>query len=128
MNVLAKTKKHFLGPIKVNDVWQRHPSFQTFLGEWNTLLSSVDIASYDTHLQSMRSKHPRPAMAYVESTWLIFKEKLVRYYINLNLHFGVTMASLIEGCHATPKKHLQRGHGDLRIVYTRLDPFWQSQY
>ena len=59
MNVLAKTKKHFLRLIK-DDKGQvkRHPSFETFLTDWNTLLFSSDEALYDTLLEEITKKTP----------------------------------------------------------------------
>ena len=71
MNVLAKTKKHFLGLIKdANKKVKRHPFFQAFLGDWNTLLSSSTKESYDDLLKQMRVKYPAAAISYYERTWL----------------------------------------------------------
>ena len=68
MNVLTKTKKHFLGPIKdENRVVKRHPSFQAFLDYWNTLLASTEEQAYNDLLEEMRLKYPA-AMSYYEST------------------------------------------------------------
>ena len=51
MNVLAKTKKYFPGPIKgPNGIWTRHPRFQAFLGSWNILLSSTTEEAFDATL------------------------------------------------------------------------------
>jgi hypothetical protein len=67
-------------------------------------------------------------MSYCEGTWLhLWKEKIVAYWVNQNYHFGVTVTSPIEGCHATLKSYLQRGNGDLRGVFARLQLFWESQ-
>ena len=80
INVLAKTKKHFPGPIKdANGTVKRHPFFQAFLVCWNTLLASTEEQTYNDLLQDMRSKYPAEAMTYCESTWLLWKEKLVTY-------------------------------------------------
>ena len=49
-------------------------------------------------------------------------------YINQRHHFGVTVTSPIEGCHATLKSYLQRGHGDLRDVFGKLKLFWTAQH
>ena len=50
------------------------------------------------------------------------------YLINCHHHFGITVTSPIEGCHATLKSYLQRGHGDLRGVFNKLKNFWNAQY
>jgi len=52
----------------------------------------------------------------------------VACWIDQRPHFGVTVTSPIEGCHATIKYYLQRGHGDLRGVYSKLQLFWTAQY
>jgi len=129
MNVLAKTKRFFPAPIKSpTGKVDRHPSFKAFLDDWNTLLSSSTEESYNEQLEKMQRAHPAGAMSYCSSTWLLWKEKLVAYWINQNYHFGVTVTSPIEGCHATLKSYLQRGNGDLRTVYERLQHFWDGQH
>ena len=75
----------------------------------------------------MQEKYTTGAVKYYTDTWLIWKENLVSTYINQHSHFGVTVTSQIEGCHATLKAYLQRGHGDLRGVFERLKLFWTAQ-
>ena len=128
MNVLAKTKRHFLGLIKDADSKvKRHPLFQAFLSCWNTLLASSTEQAYNDLLKEMKAKYPAAAMSYCEGTWLhLWKEKLVAYWVNQNYHFGVTVTSLIEGCYATLKSYLQRGNGDLRGVFVRMQHIWDA--
>lgn len=65
MNVLAKTKKYFLGPIKeLNKKAKRHPLFESFISYWNTLLASTTEQAYDDLLQEMKLKYSAPAMGY----------------------------------------------------------------
>lgn len=124
MNVLAKTKKYFPGSIKDNNGnWAWHPQFQAFLISWNGLLASTTEQQYDDRLQEIHTQFPSAAVSYIESTWLLWKEKLVAYWTDQSPHFGVTVTSPIEGCHATLKKYLQRGHGDLRGVFLKLKLF-----
>jgi hypothetical protein len=66
-------------------------------------------------------------MKYCTDTWLIWKESLVTCWINQFPHFGVTVTSPIEGCHATLKTYLQRGHSDLQTVFNRMKLFWIHQ-
>ena len=124
MNVLAKTKRFFLGLIRDSDSRvTRHPSFQEFLSSWNALLASSTKEAYNQQLQSMRDKYPAGAMSYCEGTWLLQKENLVAYQIQKHFHFRVTVTSPIEGCHAVLKLYLQRGHGDLRDVFKKMKLF-----
>ena len=128
MNVLAKTKKHFPGPIKdeLGKV-KRHPTFQAFLTDWIALLQSGTESDYDDRLIEMRSKYPKPAMSYCEGTWLLWKEKLVAFWVNQDLYFGVTVTSPIKGCHATLNSYLQRSNSNLKGVYHRMSLFWEAQ-
>jgi hypothetical protein len=125
---LAKTKKYFLPPIKdANGQVRRHPSFQAFLSDWNTLLANRDEASYNVLLEEIRQKHSTGAISYCEGTWLhLWKEKLIAYWVNQNHHFGVIITSPIEGCHTIFKLYLQRNNGDLRGVFVRLEYFWTA--
>ena len=69
INVLAKTKKYSPGSIKdSNGKVKRHPSFQAFLDQWNTLLSSSTEESYDALLKEMNAKHPQLAISYCTKT------------------------------------------------------------
>jgi MULE transposase domain len=127
MNILAKTKQFFPSPIKVNNQIVHHPQFQEFLSSWNVLLASPSKSIYNKKLQEMQQKYPTRAMKYCIDTWLIWKESLVACWINQFPHFGVTVTSPIEGCHATLKTYLQRGHSDLRTVFNRMKLFWIHQ-
>lgn len=121
MNVLAKTKKYFPSPIKDNNRnWTRHPRFQAFLSSWNTLLTSTTEEGYNASLENLRAEFPVYTVSYCEGTWLLWKEKLVAFWVDQSYHFGVTVTSLIEGCHTTLKLYLQRGYADLRGVFLKL--------
>lgn len=117
MNVLAKTKALFPGPMKHDGKVMRHPNFQKFLSDWSTLLKSPIEKLYHQQPRTMHFEYPIKAMAYVINTWLLWKENLVACWINQYFHFGVLVTSPIEGCHITLKSYLKRGHADLRGVY-----------
>lgn len=128
MNVLAKTKKFFPGPVKDQEgKVVRHPQFQAFLSCWNTLLASSTEQAYNQLLEKMRADFPSGALSYIEGTWLWWKEKLVSFWVNQHLHFGVTVTSPIEGCHAILKSYLQTRNRDLRGVFVRMNHFWEAQ-
>jgi hypothetical protein len=58
-------------------------------------------------LQDMNVKIPCLSHELLRhQSWLLWKEKLVTYWVNQNYHFGVTVTSPIEGCHATLKGYL----------------------
>jgi hypothetical protein len=73
-------------------------------------------------------RHKDSALKYVEETWLKWKEKLVRYWVDQYLHFGVCVTSPIEGCHAVLKAYLWVSTGDLKKVFDRLLLYWPMQH
>ena len=129
MNVLAKTKRWFPAAIRdASGVYHRHPQFQEFIQSWNTLLASPTEYIYNQELVKFKAKYPTAAVTYCVDTWLLWKENLVACYINQCFHFGITVTSPIEGCHATMKAFLQRGHSDLKGVFDKLKLFWAEQH
>jgi hypothetical protein len=128
MNILAKTKRWFPAPVRVNGIIERYPQFQDFICSWNTLLASPTEQFYNQKLAEIQTKYPLAAIQYCANTWLLWKENLVACYINQRYHFGVTVTSPIEGCHATLKTCLQRGHGGLAEIFSKLKLFWTDQH
>ena len=97
------------------------PKWEAFLKDWASLLDSATKAEYTSRLVRLRtSTAAKEAVAYVEKTWLKWKEKLVRCWVDTNLHFGVRVTSPIEGCHAVLKSYLKVSTGDLKGVFDRL--------
>ncbi|RFU34331.1 hypothetical protein B7463_g2029, partial [Scytalidium lignicola] len=127
MNILAKTKRFFPPPVKEHGVWKRDATFQEFLKLWGIILDSPSFEAYTSNLTKLWA-YPDAAVNYVTKTWLNpWKEKLVQYWLDQHLHFGVLVTSPIEGCHSTLKAYLQRGNGDLNDVFERLLLFWAAQ-
>jgi hypothetical protein len=128
MNILANCRKHFpkdqLGETGTDVV---HPMWAEFLKDWASLMDAATEAEYTLHLIQFRT-HSKAATAYVEATWLKWKEKLIRYWVDSNLHFGVRVTSPIEGCHAVLKSYLKVSTGDLKGVFDRLQLFWPNQH
>lgn len=129
MNVLAKCKKFFPGPIRGEDgVHRRHPQFKKFLQEWNGILLATTEEVYNALVTNFEKNWPKEATTYATKTWLIFKEKLVKFWVDQTLHFGYLVTSPIEGCHSGLKTYLQRSTAGLDGVYQKLQLFWTTQY
>jgi MULE transposase domain len=128
MNILAKTKGFFPRPVVANGVSEYHPDFKEFLRSWHVLLASLTKSIYNERLANMRANSPPATIRYCTNTWLIWKENLVAAWINHKPHFGITVTSSIEGCHATIKDYLKSGHGDFKAVFNRLQLFWAAQH
>ena len=126
MNVLANCWKHFLkdlpGPT-ANALEIVDPKWEAFLKDWASLLDSLTEAEYNSRLIRFRTRTSaaeKEAINYVEKTWLKWKEKLVRYWVDTNLHFGVRVTSPIEGCYVVLKSYLKISTSDLKGVFDRL--------
>ena len=135
MNVLANCRKHFpadtKNPTKVAKDnlhgYVVNPKWSDFLKDWAHLLDSPTAAEYTSRLVKFRA-HPKEAVAYIEDTWLVWKEKLVLCWVDKCMHFGVRVTSPIEGCHAVLKAYLRVSTGDLKGVFDRLLPYWPTQH
>ena len=135
MNVLANCRKHYPAdtkdPTKATSAnphgYIPDPEWSNFLKDWAHLLDSTTDAEYTKRLVQFRT-HAKVAVAYVEDTWLLWKEKLVRRWVDACLHFGVRVTSPIEGCHAVLKAYLQVSTSDLKGVFDRLLPYWPTQH
>jgi hypothetical protein len=131
MNVLANCWKHF--PKDLPGATPQaspivDPKWESFLKDWAALLDSPTEADYSSRLVQFCRSHAKEATVYCKSTWLKWKEKLVRYWVDSNLHFGVRVTSPIEGCHAILKSYLRVSTGDLKGVFDRLVLFWPDQH
>jgi hypothetical protein len=114
MNILANCRKHFPADLKNSTMvakdnlygYVTDPKWTDFLKDWADLLDSATNAEYTSQLVKFCT-YPKVPVAYVESTWLVWKEKLVKCWVDIYLHFGVRVTSPIEGCHAVLKAYLQ---------------------
>ena len=90
--------------------------------DWASLLAASTEAEYTSCLTQFRTHSwaSQAAVNYVEDTWLIWKEKLVRCWVDTHLHFGIRVTSPIEGCHAVLKAYLKVSTGDLKGVFDWL--------
>ncbi|KAI0999136.1 hypothetical protein K3495_g9056 [Podosphaera aphanis] len=70
---------------------------------------------------------PKDAYIYVERTWLVWKEKFVKFWVDKQLHFGYTVTSTVEGCHSNLKDCPRRSTYVLKGVYNKLLLFWATQ-
>jgi hypothetical protein len=53
--------------------------------------------------------YQKVAVVYIEKTWLVWKKKLVKFWVDQYLYFGIQVTLPIEGCHAVLKAYLRVG-------------------
>ena len=89
---------------KAQDLISFTGSFKQFTLAWNVLVNSTTKVKYTVNVEEMRIAIPLCVMSYLESTWLIHKDKFVTAWISNILHFGHTTTTRVESAHAASKK------------------------
>ena len=88
---------------------------------WNALANLKDVEEFNA-----REELPDLGLGdidfanYLQSTWLIYKKKLVAAWVDQKEHFGHRASSRAEGAHSRVKKNLGTSTGDL----TKLVDVW----
>lgn len=88
-----------------------------FYKHWQSLIFSKDEETYDKRLQELEKEYlPEflEAIGYLKSTWLYqYKERLVKAFVDVHLHFDTVVTSRGEGIHALVKGHISISTRDL---------------
>lgn len=130
-NILAKCKPYFPKAVRNPQTRQieRAPSFLAFLDEWELLINSTTLDTFEERLQAFQSaSYPPITIRYALNTWLKpWKERFVRCFIDQHRHFGYTTTSAVEGLHSTMKRFLWSSTGDLTTVIRKFKVFWEHQ-
>jgi hypothetical protein len=97
-NVVARCKRFF----------QADKAWTDFLEAWGALLRSATVEAYSKAPGACRVRFagaPR-ALAYLEQTWLPYKEAIVKAWTDRALHFGISTTSRVGGAHSALKGYL----------------------
>ncbi|KAM4067786.1 MULE transposase [Hirsutella rhossiliensis] len=115
-------------------VIQQDAKFEEFIAEWHLLVRSRNEVEYQERL--LKFKDPSrytgeaaQAVEYCVNTWIEpWSHKFVRFQVDRLPHFGHVTTSIVESSHASLKRFLQqRSSGALKIVFERLQLFWNHQ-
>ncbi|SPO02542.1 uncharacterized protein DNG_05215 [Cephalotrichum gorgonifer] len=91
--------------------------WKEFFGHWHSIIRSSDEEVFSQHVQQFERRYlPQNVneVEYIKTTWLdIYKEKLVKAWVDQHLHFGNVVTSRVEGIHGLLKSHLKRSTLDL---------------
>lgn len=118
-NVLKACKPYF----DTDELWQ------AFYAAWHSVVNATTEDIYVERLIEFRASQPQIPVDYCVNNWLYpWKERIVRAWTDKLHHFGHTVTSRIEGCHAKIKQYLGTSSGDLKAVYDKLSLYWQGQY
>ena len=88
-----------------------------FFSHWHAIIGSPDEETFDQCVQEMMREYlPQYVneLGYIKTTWLdLYKEKLVKAWVDQHLHFRSVVTSRVEGIHALLKSYLKKSTLDL---------------
>lgn len=92
-------------------------SWNEFFNHWHSIMGSPDEETFNQRVQEFEKQYLPDYVAevsYIKSTWLdLYKEKLVKAWVDQHPHFGNVVTSRVEGIHALVKDHLKTSTLDL---------------
>ncbi|OAQ59789.1 mutator-like element transposase [Purpureocillium lilacinum] len=97
-----------------------------FFGYWFAIVNSIDEEAYNRQLDELERRYVPEyvdEVSYIKQTWLdLYKEKLVKAWVDQHAHFGNNVTSRVQGIHALLKGHLKSSQQDLFTqIRTPLD-------
>ncbi|KAM5528746.1 hypothetical protein FOXYSP1_19227 [Fusarium oxysporum f. sp. phaseoli] len=80
-------------------------------------MRSIDEETFDQRVKELKKRYvPQylEEVSYIKTNWLdLYKEKLVKAWVNQHPHFGNVVTSRVEGIHGLLKNHLKTSTLDL---------------
>jgi MULE transposase domain len=116
-NILANCKKRF----STDEAWFR------FTRQWNLCCFSETEKVFKENWEELLQLGDPTTIQYIEDTWMVHKERFVKYYCDECQHMGSTATSRAEGNHSVLKKFIRNSNGDLLMVKSRLCLMWRQQ-
>jgi hypothetical protein len=108
-SILTNCRRHFSNDDDWND----------FLAAWNSVARSGEEADFDStwgQLQSAYRANHKPAVTYLESTWIPYKERFATPWTRHFFHLGTTTTSRVESAHRSIKSYVKVSTHHLRDV------------
>jgi hypothetical protein len=91
--------------------------WETFYGHWHSIVRSKDELAFEKTVQELENRYLSEHLnevGYIRTTWLdLYKEKLVRAWVDNFLHFENVATSRVEGIHSLLKSYLEKSTFDL---------------
>jgi hypothetical protein len=92
-------------------------AWNVFYQHWHSMMKSPTQELFDQRVSDFEQKYIPThidEVAYVKDTWLtLYKEKLVKAWVDTHPHFGNVVTSRVEGIHALLESHLKKSTLDL---------------
>lgn len=102
---------------------------ETLLQDWNQLCTSSTTEVFQSLWEEFKddyAQHPS-VISYLESTWMVHKEKIMDPWVGRLLRFGCTTTSRAESSNAFLKKFLSSSVGNLLTVVRQLNQSIEHQ-
>ncbi|KAJ2975527.1 hypothetical protein NQ176_g5473 [Zarea fungicola] len=91
--------------------------WKEFYQSWHKIVGSKDDQTFEERLQTLKDRYSTGyarEVGYIIETWLdLYKEKLVKVWVDRHLHFGNVVTSRGEGIHELIKIYLNTSQLDL---------------
>lgn len=91
-------------------------SWNEFFSHWHLIMASPDEENFNQRVQEFEKQYlPQHVeeVSYIKNWLDLYKEKLVKAWVDQHPHFGNVVTSRVEGIHAMLKTHLQTSKSDL---------------
>ncbi|KAK6850577.1 transposase-like protein [Apiospora arundinis] len=102
---------------QLQDQQQNIEAWKLFYHDWHQIIKSSTEEIFNNRLFEFRQKYTAThieEVAYVKTTWLdLYKEKLVKAWVDQHPHFGNVVTFRVEGIHALLKSYLKKSTLDL---------------
>ncbi len=88
-----------------------------FYNCWHSIMRSIDESTFNERLKDLEQRYVPEyvrEVGYIKEVWLdLYKEKLIKSWVDQQPHFGSVVTSRVEGIHALLKSHLKKSTLDL---------------
>jgi len=92
-------------------------NWNEFFNHWHSIMRSSDEDVFNQRVQEIEKRYlPQylKEVGYIKTNWLdLYKEKLVKAWVDQHPHFGNVVTSRVEGIHGLLKSHLKTSTLDL---------------
>ena len=83
-----------------------------FYNYWHSIVRSIDKDTFNKRLKDLEQRympeHVRE-VGYIKEAWLdLYKEKLIKSWVDQHPHFGSMVTSRVKGIHTLLKNHLKK--------------------
>ncbi|PIA24917.1 hypothetical protein AQUCO_04100189v1 [Aquilegia coerulea] len=111
-NIITNCKRFF----EAKEDWD------TFITTWTELVQSNSMSSFSEGWKDFEASYKEKVVMidYIKKTWLPLKERFVKAWTDVHLHFGNRVTSRAEGAHGVLKSYLQVSTSDLHVAKEKI--------